>query len=373
MEHFSNASESGEKGASILPMSAQATLLPQPSVEFELAEKAFRERRITQALCHFSKAESLGYDSDECAANRWYCWMLLGKFERAWRESESIASRGRSSPSHLWDGADFCGKRLIIRCLHGLGDAIQFIRYAELLRSSVSNITVETNTELLTLFRSLSYVDNVVSWEDGSSHHYTDWDQQIEVMELPGAFGTSYKTIPSAVPYIHVNPIAQQQSRSLLGRSQGLRKIGVVWQSGNWNPARSLPAVLLSPLLKLPGCRFFSFQRGPARSDLSVLRNVAFVHDTAEHSPDIADTAADLVNMDLIITVDTMLAHLAGALGKKVWMLLPFEADWRWMLDTSISPWYPTMTLFRQSSQGDWSDVIHAVTEKMTSESRMTA
>ena len=342
-------------------MSLPAIVLPGADTTIELARDALKARRIVEALDLLSRAESAGYDPDECASGRWDCWMLLGEFERAWQESDAIAARGAIDHTRLWNQFPLEGKRVIIRCLHGFGDAIQFIRYARLLRPRVAGIVVETHPELVSLFSGLPWLDRVVTWADGSSKHLNDWDRQIEVMELPRAFRTTIPTVPSTVPYLSVSAEATARSKRLITGIRSGLKVGIVWQSSGWNPARSIPAAEFATVLSVPGISFFSFQRGHARTELSILRNRATVHDTAVHSPDISDTGADLMNMDLLITVDTMIAHLAGALGRNVWTILPFEADWRWMLNTSSSPWYPTMRLFRQHRPGDWPGVLETV------------
>jgi hypothetical protein len=273
------------------------------------------------------------------------CWMLLGHFDRAWQESDAIARRGRPDPHRFWDGAPFTGKRVILRCLHGLGDAIQFIRYAPMLRSQAARLVVETHPEMVDLLRGVDAVDDVISWLDPAP----EWDQQIEIMELPRALGATVETIPSRIPYIAIDPV---RSRAI-GNS-GARKVGLLWSSSTWDPARSIPPSELAPIMGVPGLSFYNLQHGSESA-------WGEMHPTAAQSGDIAATAADICQLDLIITVDTMVAHLAGALGKPVWTLLPYRADWRWMLDRADSPWYPTMRLFRQPSPGDWSTVVGEV------------
>ena len=334
------------------------------SEHFQRGLKALESRQIPEALRWFNRAEQSGYSSDECASGRWDCWMLLGEFERAWQESDGIAGRGGDA-DRLWNHQPFDRKHLMIRCLHGLGDAIQFIRYAQLLRPRTSAITVETHGSLVPLFGQLPYIDQVVTWEDGSSKSICDWDQQIEVMELSRAFRTVCETIPANIPYLVVGAEQRERSRIALGGRPECKKVGLVWASSEWNPERSLPISSLFPLTHIAGLELFSFQRGPRAIDLEILRLHKHVVATADRSPGIADTAADLTNMDLLITVDTMAAHLAGALGVLVWLLLPFQADWRWMLDREDTPWYPTVTLFRQSAPGDWRSVIERVVARL--------
>ena len=283
--------------------------------------------------------------------------MLSGCFEEAWRESDRIAARGRPDPHRLWDGLPFAGKRVVIRCLHGLGDAIQFIRYVRLVRRGASRVTVQTHPELVSLIRSMALVDDVISWSDDGC---IQWDQQIEVMELPRAFRTTLETVPAEVPYLAVESCRREHCRVPPRRGKNPR-IGLQWRSGEYNPERSIPAEELCPILKIPGMDFYTFQRGPHRGDLHHLDVASSVYDVSGESPEILEAAADLMNIDLLITADTMLAHLAGALGVAVWVLLPFAADWRWMLDRKDTPWYPTMKLFRQPSPGDWGPAVRQI------------
>jgi hypothetical protein len=287
--------------------------------------------------------------------------MLLGDFERAWCESDALIARGAPDEHRLWDGLPFDGKRVIIRCLHGYGDAIQFLRYAPLIRASASRLTVETHPEMVTLLKGIPGVDQVITWAGKNRVEDTTWNQQIEVMELPRAFRTSLATIPAKVPYIHVDP-----SNDSRFPEHDRPRIGLVWASSSWNPLRSLPLAALRPVLGLNGFSFYSFQRGPQRAELYACSWPCRIHDTAHHSPEISDTAADLLKIDLLITVDTMAAHLAGALGRKFWMLLPFEADWRWMLDCDCSPWYPTTKIFRQPGRGaGWAPVVERLLQEL--------
>ncbi len=283
--------------------------------------------------------------------------MLLGRFEEAWRASDRIAQLGLPDRHRLWDGRPFAGQRVIIRCLHGYGDAIQFLRYARLLRRDAARVIVETHPEMVSVLRGMPFLDEVITW---AADPYTDWDRQIEVMELPRAFRTTLATIPAEVPYLSVWPQCLERSRSALGPAETPR-IGVLWAASGWNPARSMPLGELLPVLRLPSLAFYSFQRDAPRLELAALDPPLAIHDTALHSHDIADTAADLMHMDLLICVDTMAAHLAGALGKPVWVILPYAADWRWMLDREDSPWYPTMRLFRQPQPGDWRTPIERI------------
>ncbi len=291
-------------------------------------------------------------DVREAAARRWTRWMKLGDFEAAWRESELIERSGYDDPHRFWHGESWAGKRVMLRCLHGLGDAIQFIRYAPLLKRTCRWLTVQCHPELVRLMRQVPGVDRAVTWNEGEE----DWEMQLEVTELPRAFRTLVLNIPAAVPYIFLSDEQLQWAAERLGEHRQFR-VGVVWQASSWNPKRSVPVLILRPLLNCC-CEFYSLQKG-AEMALPV-------HDLAQYANDVADTAALMTQLDLIITVDTMTAHLAGALGIPVWILLPADADWRWMLDRDDSPWYPTARLFRQKEEDDWQEVAERVRFELT-------
>jgi hypothetical protein len=314
-------------------------------------------RNIPRALDLLDAAERAGHDPDQCAARRWSCWMLAGRFEEAWRESERIAARGRPDTHRYWDGLPFTGRRVLIRCLHGLGDTIQFLRYAPLVRAGAASVIAQTHPELVSLIRGIPGLDDVITWPDPPGGRGKLWDQQIEVMELPRAFGTMLGTIPGGIPYLRVPP--GRIARSRVEPHPGARpRIGLQWGAGPWNEARSVRLTALNPILDFTRFDFYAFQRGDALSELAGLKESRRPRDVSGDSPEIVEAASDLMRIDLLITVDTMLAHLAGALGRRVWVLLPFEADWRWMLGRRDTPWYPTMTLYRQPTPGDWRSPI---------------
>ncbi len=331
---------------------------------WDLAIQHLNRRRIREALDHFHSAEQAGYDSDQCAAGRWECHMLLGDFASAWEESDAIASRGAPDANRFWDGEPFTGRRVMLRTLHGFGDAIQFIRYAPLLRARAKSLVVQTHPELVSLFEPVPSIDRVITWGEDAA-----WDQQIEVMELPRAFRTTVATIPDTIPYIPVTrDLCEQQRARALGADKGSDKLkaGVVWAASQYNPARNMRLSDLEPLLAHPQLQCFSFQRGPERSELAQLAERYDVRDMYVDDPQIAICAAGLMQMDVVITVDTMVAHLAGALGKPVYTLLHDQADWRWMLDREDTPWYPTMRLIRQRTPGDWSSAVERVMQAIT-------
>jgi pentatricopeptide repeat protein len=321
---------------------------------FKLAENLLAARQVKEALRLFDEAERMGFDPDLCAAARWNCHMLLGDFARAWRESEAIARRGKPDPHRFWDGRPLDGRNVILRCLHGLGDTIQFIRYAPWIRQRARSLIVEAQPLLKALIAHSDLADYVMTWGEPEPF----WDQQVEVVELPRIFQARLDSIPAEVPYLR----APASVLLPAGQQAGLC-VGMVWASSDYNPARSIPLALMARLFSVPRVRFFSLQAGPRRQELEPWRErVQNLYD--EHACVLA-TARNVQALDLVITVDTMMAHLAGALGRPVWTLLPFASDWRWMLEREDSPWYPTMRLFRQTRPGDWEGVVERVAREL--------
>lgn len=318
---------------------------------FAEAEQRLRSMRVPDAIDFYDLAESGGYDADACAGARWLCHMLLGDFERAWRESDVISSRGNPDMHRFWDGKPFDGRRVLIRCLHGLGDTIQFIRYAPFIRERARSLTIEAQPAMKLLIEASRLADHVITWGEPEP----PWDQQIEVIELPRAFRTALNSIPNRVPYLHV-PSAP--AITLYDGTRPLR-VGIVWAASAYNPTRSMRLADLAPLFGTREVEFFSLQAGEERLELQQFPSP--VENLFDGSLCLLEAATKLKRLDLLIAVDTMMAHLAGALARPVWTLLPFHCDWRWMVGRQDSPWYPSMRLFRQPAPGAWQAVIDEV------------
>ncbi|MFL6416434.1 MAG: glycosyltransferase family 9 protein [Bryobacteraceae bacterium] len=318
------------------------------------AREALNEMRIEDALELFSRAELAGGEPDICAAGRWTCHMLRGHFERAWSESDAIERRGRPDPHRFWNGEPFQNQHVMVRCLHGLGDTIQFIRFVPLIRPEAASVTVEAQPGLKTLLAQAGVADHVITW--GETEPY--WNQQVEINELPKIFRVTETSIPTS-PYLSV---ARRRKPHFRARSSGL-KVGLVWRASVYNPLRSLRLEQLAPLFRVSGVSFYSLQAGPACEELRACTGL--VENLSEHAADVLETAENMSGMDLVITVDTMTAHLAGALGVRTWTLLPFACDWRWMANRSDTPWYQCMRLFRQDSRCDWAPVIRQLVDAL--------
>jgi hypothetical protein len=232
-----------------------------------------------------------------------------------------------------------------------LGDTIQFIRYVPAIRKRARSVAIEAQPRLKRLLANSGLADSVLTWGEPEPR----WDQQVEVVELPRVFRATLDSIPSSVPYLK----AEARPRKAAAARTGCSTVGIVWSAGDYDPARSIPLRQMARLFSIRDISFVSLQAGPARADLEPwCDRVPSLH---EENACVRRDAQNLEHLDLLITVDTMVAHLAGALAIPVWTLLPFACDWRWMLDRDDSPWYPSMRLFRQPRAGDWKSVIDSV------------
>jgi hypothetical protein len=331
------------------------------------AEQLLNQRHLPAALACFDLAQRKGAEPDRCAAGRWMIWMLQGKFEEAWRESDAILRRGAPTPHRFWNGESIRGKRVIVRCLHGFGDAVQFLRYMPALQSVASNVILEVPPRMLSLARCIRGVDQVITWGEAAPPQPPAWDVQIEVTELPYFFRTRQRDLPVATRYLR---LPQQAQRSAAAAIRGPESIhaGVVWSSGEWNLTRSIPLADLRPLFEDPAVTFWNLQGGEVRNQWRELGSALNLRDTPALCADagLVPLAAIISRLDLVITVDTLAAHLAGALGRPTWLLLQHAADWRWMHARDDSPWYPSLRIFRQPRQGDWASVVTQLREALT-------
>jgi hypothetical protein len=295
--------------------------------------------------------------------------MLLGDFEQAWCESDAILRRGAPDPHRLWQGESLRGKRVMLRCLHGFGDAVQFLRYVPRLRQIGSSVIVEVPPRLRELAFCLDGVEEVITWGDGAPNSTNQWDVQIESIELPFAFRTQLRDLPLATNYLTV-PMDSPCARAIAAPSRDVLRVGLAWTAGVWNPKRSIPFAKIRPLLEVDRCEFWSLQGGPevAAGDSSAAGPMLREDPSCRNS--IKALGAKISRLDLVITVDTLAAHLAGALGVPAWVLLQHEADWRWLHEVDTSPWYPSLRLLRQQKAGDWNSVIGAAKDALWNWSR---
>jgi len=295
--------------------------------------------------------------------------LLHGRFAEGWAEYEwrlkCEEHQGTIAPALPIDHLD--GKRILLTTDQGLGDTIHLVRYAQKLKALGAHVIVQSPEALTEILSTCHAVDDVVTRE-AIQNGDVEYDFQTDMMSLPYQLGTnSIDDIPAEVPYLATSPDRRQRWASIIAERTPLGtrlKVGLVWAG---NPthrndhARSLRLAQLAPILDIDGIAYFALQKGGKPEDETDDRVVPLgpAFDT------MADTAAAIHALDLVITVDTSVAHLAGALGKPVWTLLPAAPDWRWLLGRDDTPWYPTMRLFRQPTPGDWTSVITRVRDEL--------
>ena len=323
------------------------------------AEQALDVRDLAAARLALAQAELEGANPGRCDGLRWTVAMLQGRFEEAWLRSDAIRARNQPDPHRFWLGQDLRGSRVIVRCLHGFGDAVQMLRYAPLLAQLAGSVVYEVPPQLLEVAPYFFGVDRVITWGEHAPAVPPVYDVQVEVMELPYLFRTQAAHLPLATAYLQLPAPLLAEVALRLGRSEKPRA-GVVWSAGEWNPARSIPLACLKPVLEQSGYEFWNLQGGTARTALSSLPDA-----TEVCGPGILALAATIAHLDLVITVDTLAAHLAGALGKPVFLLLQFAADWRWLTGRTDSPWYPGLSIFRQPAPDDWPAAIAQVCQAL--------
>ena len=272
----------------------------------------------------------------------WVTAMRQGAFEAAHAISDAVLTGHNPSarddprlPYHLrwvWDGSDLAGRHVLVRCYHGLGDTIQFARFLPILRQQAASVSVEAQSGLLGLLGTMRDIDCLLPFRPESPTRPAERD--IEIMELAHALRLGPEA--AQAPYFAATP-------ATLDRPAG-RNIGLCWRAGDWDPARSVPLSALRAACDAPGLHLWSLQLGSADD----------VRPALPPQADVMATASAIAALDLVVTVDTMVAHLAGALGKRTCLLLRRECDWRWMERRADSPWYPSVRLYRQATEGDW-------------------
>ncbi|MBM4220714.1 MAG: tetratricopeptide repeat protein [Gammaproteobacteria bacterium] len=320
--------------------------------------------RPAEAIASFQRAQALRPEFAAALWNEGVARLRQGDFAAGWRLFEwrhrALGARRlvREYQQPLWLGAEpLAGRTLLIHHEQGLGDTLQMLRYVPELAARGARVVIEVPTALEALARSVPGDPLVVA--EGSP--LPSFELQCPMMSLPLACGTTLETIPATVPYLAATAESRDTWAKRLGSATG-RRIGLAWSGspGHQNDRqRSIPLSLFTPLLELPG-EFQSLQREYRDADRALLPGLS-LRDWSSQLATLADTAGLASQLDLVITVDTAVAHLAGALGKPVWLLLPSSADYRWLTGRSDSPWYPTMRLFRQPSPGDWPAVLRAV------------
>jgi tetratricopeptide (TPR) repeat protein len=285
------------------------------------------------------------------------------EYEWRWRSRDFIPSqRGFTQPE--WDGRPLEGRTLLLHSEQGFGDALQFIRYLPLVARRGARVFVECQEALQRLVQTMSADSTVVA----RGRPLPPFDVHCPLLSLPRLFATDLASIPRDVPYLHADAAEAGVWRERLADASASLKVGLVW-AGRPTHAndrnRTMKLAGFAPLARIPGVRFVSLQKGDAAAEAKSPPEGMELSDPTEELHDFADTAALVAALDLVIAVDTSVVHLAGALGKPVWVLLPFAPDFRWLLGRSDSPWYPTIRLFRQQRAGEWDHVIAEVRSQL--------
>ncbi|TWA84829.1 tetratricopeptide (TPR) repeat protein [Azospirillum brasilense] len=303
--------------------------------------------------------------------------LASGQFREGWEEFEWRWETRQLDPVHRgfaqpqWTGAeDVAGRTILLYAEQGLGDTLQFVRYAPLLAARGARVIVGCSPALVRLMAQVDGVTAAIAWGD----ELPAFDRHIPMMSLPRAFATDLDSIPAAVPYLHADPADVAAWRARVP-ADGRARVGLVWAGsprtvrGVASPIdrrRSLPLAALAPLADVPGVRFVSLQMGPGASQLAEAPAGMDIDDPMAGVRDFADTAALAETLDLVITVDTSVCHLAGGLGRPTWTLSRADACWRWLGNREANPWYPTMRVFGQDRSGDWSGVVARLRAALT-------
>ncbi|HEV3445401.1 MAG TPA: DUF6165 family protein, partial [Gemmataceae bacterium] len=331
-----------------------------------------QQGKLTEATPCYEASLRIKPQSPDTHKNLALSWLMHGDYGRGWAEYEW---RWRCSPVRTfvqprWEGRPLRGEEVLIYAEQGLGDTIQFVRYARLVQERGARVLVECPPPLERLLSRCPGIDRLIP--QGTS--LPDFAYQAPFLSLPGIFHTTLETVPAAVPYLSAEPALLDTWGAELADVAGFR-IGIAWQGSKkyaGDAHRSIPLSMLEPLARLPGVRLISLQKGLGSEQLRDLGErwpVLDLGDRLDAAGAFVDTAAIMTHLDLVVTSDTAVAHLAGALGVPVWIALSVASDWRWLRDREDSPWYPTVRLFRQQRWGDWPDVF----ERMAGELQRTS
>ena len=333
-------------------------------VHLHLGEIYLQQGEVEKAGERLAQVQKLEPDSAEVNSLRGLIHLQQGDFARGlplyesrWKTVYGLRQR-RKFPQPLWKGEPLNGARILLHPEQGLGDTLQFVRYVPLVAAQGGKVILELPARLHRLLAATAEAEKTVPWGEP----LPEFDWQCPLMSLPFAMGTALGTIPAHIPYVFPDSAQVEVWRQRLEKET--LRVGLVWAGNAKHPQerwRSIPLNQLAPLTQIAGATFYSLQMGPPAAILRQPSPGWRLIDLQDEQRDFADTAAIVANLDLVISIDTSVAHLAGAMGKPVWILLCKSPDWRWLLDREDSPWYPTARLFRQSVAGNWQDVLARV------------
>jgi len=333
--------------------------------EFNIGNVFRLQGRLAEARERYHRALTIQPGNVDALWNLSLLDLLEGDYAAGWPRYEVRHRRQVHGLRHFdqpqWKGEPLKGARILLHAEQGLGDTLQFLRYVPMVAQAGGQVLLDVPRSICRLAAELASVSAVIP--TGESLPEFDW--QCPLMSLPAAFGTTVETVPALVPYLFVPAGAQRCAKEPAWPQSGLR-VGLVWGAVPRqfeDSDRSVPLAALDLLLQIEGAHFFSLQLGPPAGQLD--RRAGRIIDLRDAIHDFADTAALASHLDLVITVDTSVAHLAAALAIPTWVLLPFSADWRWLVGRDDSPWYPSVRLFRQPRPNDWNAVVQRISQDL--------
>jgi hypothetical protein len=325
--------------------------------------------RPDEAVACLRRLVAVQPDFVDGQVNLSHALLLDGRFEEGWERYEwrwktrQMAPLVRNFSVPLWSGEAIGRRTVLLHAEQGLGDTLQFCRYAPLMETG-ARVILEVQAPLVRLLSDLPGVAEVIA----RGQALPAFDLHCPLLSLPRAFGTRLQTVPAGAPYLAADPVQAAAWGERLAGIAG-RRVGLVWAGEPWGDARdarrSVRLATLAPLAQAPGVNFVSLQKGAPAAQAADQPTGMTLFDFTADLADFADTAALIENLDLVISVDTSVAHLAGAMGKPVWLLNRFDTCWRWLLNRDDSPWYPTLRQFRQPAPGDWPSVAEAVRDAL--------
>jgi tetratricopeptide (TPR) repeat protein len=342
-------------------------------VSHKLAVAALWHGDFAKALDYYDEALELLPDKIDLRLGHAFHLLRLGRFEEGWRESEARTRYARwvnemytfKFAQPRWDGAPLEGRTILVYAEQGFGDKIQFCRYLPLVTERGGKVLFYCDEELLRLFRRLNGIERVEPFNDKIFQER--FDVHIPLMSLPYLFDTRLENIPAKIPYLAADPDAVARWRERMDQKR--LNVGLVWSgwpAHRQNYWRSIPARDLAALAEAGPVTFYALQKDASAAGIEEIAPLLDIRDISADLHDFDDTAAVISNLDLVISVDTAVAHLAGALGRPTWTLLHCPPDWRWLTDRDDSPWYPTMRLFRREPAEEWPAVLKRVVSALT-------
>lgn len=352
----------GELASALASFQKAVALNPRDSTSWNNLGKIFKQfNRLDDSLAAYDRALEISPGYELAKHGRALSLLTAGRLAEGFREYESRWSKimPREFAQPRWRGQAIAGKTVFIHAEQGFGDAFQFVRLVPRVRERARRVILECRPELKSLFAFSDCADEVIAFGEP----IPPFDVFTSIMSLPGMLGVSLDNLPNQVPYLKI-----PRGENLPAVETKNLKVGFVWAGSPTHPddgSRSTTLEIFSPILKTPGITFYSLQIPAPERDRPVLRSLSAVVDLSPHLNDFLATANFVAQLDLVIAVDTSIVHLAGALARPVWTLTQFDADWRWLVERTDTPWYPTMRLFRQKNRGDWGELVARVTKEL--------